>query len=390
MGQLAVGSGTSSLDKADVAGAEAACAALAGLAGASPGLVIVYASIRYDLGELLAAVRGITGDTPLIGASACGQFTDGNYLPAGTSVSVLVLGSGVYRFGTAAVTGIGADTVSGGRELARRVVNAGGGSAPHSALLVLADGMAGDMQGLLTGIYRVTGAQVPVVGGAAGDDRTFAGSYVLHGDQVLRDAAVGVWIGSDRPLHVVAGHGWQSQGLPMLVAKVDGPVVVEIDGRPAAEVFNEALERDELSRRASIEGAGEGWHASYALGLIEPDGTQLVRGVLVGDDGRLRCFTPLPEYAAVQVVSADQDDLLDVSDQVVENALHGVPDPAVMLMFSCVARTEILADRAPEEAVRLHKAAGSVATFGFYTYGEFARITGVAGYHNATITALAL
>jgi hypothetical protein len=51
---------------------------------------------------------------------------------------------------------------------------------------------------------------------------------------------------------------------------------------------------------------------------------------------------------------------------------------------------DILAERACEEAVRLQKAAGGVPTFGFYTYGEFARTTSVAGYHNATVTALAL
>jgi hypothetical protein len=31
-----------------------------------------------------------------------------------------------------------------------------------------------------------------------------------------------------------------------------------------------------------------------------------------------------------------------------------------------------------------------VPTFGFYTYGEFARTTGAAGFHNTTIAALAL
>lgn len=385
-----MGSGTSNLADAASAGAEAARTALAGLDGTPPGLVIVYASIRYDLAELLAAVRAVTGDTPLVGCSSSGQFVDGEFLAAGTSVAVMVLGSGVYRFGTAVFDGIGADTVSAGRELARRAVEAGGGSAPHSALLVLADGMAGDLQGLLTGIYRITGAQVPVVGGAAGDDRTFGGSSVMHGGDVLRDAAAAVWIGSDRPLHVVAANGWRPEGLPMLVTAVDGPVVQEIDGRPAAEVYQEVIQRAGDHRGKRFEGAWEGWHTFHAFGLVEPDGSRLVRGAFLTDEGVLRTFTPLPEYSAVQVVSADQDDLLDASDQVVEDALRGVPDPAVMLTFSCIARTDILADRAPEEAARLHKAAGSVATFGFYTYGEFARTTGVAGYHNASITALAL
>jgi hypothetical protein len=51
---------------------------------------------------------------------------------------------------------------------------------------------------------------------------------------------------------------------------------------------------------------------------------------------------------------------------------------------------DILRERGAEEAARLQEAAGPVPTFGFYTYGEFARTTGVSGYHNATLTALAL
>jgi hypothetical protein len=62
----------------------------------------------------------------------------------------------------------------------------------------------------------------------------------------------------------------------------------------------------------------------------------------------------------------------------------------VLLAFSCVARIDILRERAGEEAALIQAAAADVPTFGFYTYGEFARTTSVSGYHNATIAALAL
>jgi hypothetical protein len=304
-GRLSSGSGFSSLDDAAEAGAEAARAALDALGDAEPGLVIVYGSIRYDLTALLAAVRGVTGSTPLVGASTSGQFADGTYVPAGTAVSVMVLGAGVYRFGVAMVTGIGADLLASGRELARGAMDAAGGDpAPHSALMVLADGMAGDMQSLLTGIYRVTGARIPVVGGAAGDDRTFSGAFVFFGDQAMRSAAVAVWIGSEQPLRVVSGHGWKPKTLPMLVTRVNGVEVEEIDGRPAAAVFTEVISQGTGGDQGAYEGAYDGWNTGHSFGLIEPDGTQLIRGAFVGGDGLLRTFVPLPEYCAVQFVPA--------------------------------------------------------------------------------------
>ncbi len=389
MTRMPFGSGRSSHEDATAAGSAAARAALAGLDGATADLVIVYASIRYDLAALLAGVRAVTGETPLVGATTSGQFIEGEFIPPGPAVSVMILGGGRYRFGTAVVGGISSDTTAAGRDLARRARDAAGSEpTPYGALLLLADGMAGDMQGLLNGLYRVTGAQVPVVGGAAGDDRTFAGSSVFHGGDVVANGAVAVWIGSEQPLRVVSGHGWQPQGLPMLVTRVEGQVVHEIDGRPAAEVYHEGLV-DEAESPVPV-GARSDWRTAHSFGLIEPDGTQVVRGALLDEQGAVRTFTPLPEYCAVQIVSADQQDLLDVIENVVEDALSDIDDPAVMLTFSCIARLDLLRDREGEEAARLHKAAGSVATFGFYTYGEFARSVGVSGYHNATLTALAL
>ena len=62
----------------------------------------------------------------------------------------------------------------------------------------------------------------------------------------------------------------------------------------------------------------------------------------------------------------------------------------MLLAFGCVARIEMLKDRAGEEASRLQEAANDIPTFGFYTYGEFARTVSAQGFHNATLTGVAL
>ena len=398
MTRLRVGSATSRLDDSTAAGTAAATDAMAGLGGAPAGLVVVYASIRYDLPELLRAIRAVTGDAPLIGATSSGHFAGDEFLPSGTGVEVLVLGAGQYRFGVASVSGLRTDPSTAGRDLARAALDAAGPDrAPHAALLVLADGLGRNMQDLLTGIYRVTGATVPVVGGAAGADHTLGVTHVFHDDEVLTQGAVAVWIGAERPLRVVLGHGWEALTLPQLITSVDGDVVHEIAGRPAIDVVREAARPDTADRPGvpvPDDGPNSEWdpdsHWKYSIGLIEPDGTRFIRFATFEDDGTLSTRTPLPMFGAVQVMTATRDALLDVTEHVVADALAGAPDPAVMLTFSCVARLDMLGDRAAEESQRLHKAAAPVTTFGFYTYGEFARTAGVSGYHNATITALAL
>jgi hypothetical protein len=199
---LAAGVGSSAAADASIAGREAAGQALAGLSGQSPALVIVYASVAYDLPQLLRAIRETTGEVPLVGATTAGHFHEGTSVPPGGGVEVLALTAGPYRFGVAAREGLAAgDPVDLGRRLA---IAARAAAAPnghtHSAVMLLSDGMAGHQQHLLNGIYEVTGAAVPVVGGAAADDYAFRETFIFEGDRVLRDAAAAVWIASERPL----------------------------------------------------------------------------------------------------------------------------------------------------------------------------------------------
>jgi hypothetical protein len=103
----------------------------------------------------------------------------------------------------------------------------------------------------------------------------------------------------------------------------------------------------------------------------------------------IHTFAPLPVYSAIRIMACDEDDLLAMSHEVAERSVAD-RDASVLLVFSCVARLDVLQERGAEEPTRLQAAAGTVPVFGIYTYGEFARTTSVAGYHNATVTAVAL
>jgi hypothetical protein len=389
--RLRAGAGSSEHDDPRSAGREAARAAAERLDGETPALAVVLASVRYALDEMLAGIRDVTGATPLAGATTSGHFHDGTTIPPGRGVTVLLLTSGPYRFGLASTTGLRSDAEAyeAGRRLARKARAAAGETRmTHAAMLLLSDGLAGFQQSLLTGVHRVAGAVVPVAGGAASDDRLLTRTCVFHNDTVMTDGAVGIWIDSPHRLDVTVAHGWRPIGLPLLVTNVEGTIVHEIGGRPALDVF-----RDHFPGRA-IEQAlryvpVDGWPRSHALGLIEPDGTQLIRAAFLDDQGHLRTLTPLPPYSAVQVVSCEPDDLLGVADDIVAGAI-GSRDVGVLLAFSCVARLDILRERGSEEAHRIQAAAGLIPTVGFFTYGEFARTSGVAGYHNATVAAIAL
>ncbi|MDQ1293851.1 MAG: hypothetical protein QG608_1732 [Actinomycetota bacterium] len=389
MSRLLVGTGASTTADALSAGREAAAEAVAQLNGCPVALVIVHVSVRYDPDVLLAGVRDVTGQARLVGSSSSGQIHQDTLVPPGQGVAVLVLGGQRHRFGVGSCTGLSESPWEAGRLLAHRALD--DLHAPrreHAAVLLFSGGPGSDQQSLLNGVHRVAGAAVPVVGGVAGDDQHLKESFVLHGDRVLRDAAVAVWIDSPVIPQVAHGHGWEPTGLPLQVTHVEGTLVRELGGRPAMEVFRERLLDKNGGPR--IQDCCElRYRSTHAFGLIEPDGKIRIRGACVDEHGDLRTFVPLPQYGAVQIVTCSPDSLLAVAQDVAERAL-AVPDPSVLLVFSCVTRLNILADREREEAKHLQAVARGVPVFGFYTYGEFARTASVSGYHNATIVALAL
>jgi hypothetical protein len=385
--QVRAGTGLSRSADAFEAGRASAVAALAPLAGEPPELVLVFCTPRYDLPRLLAGVRSATGGALLIGCTGSGELVGGQHLGFGGGVGVLAMTAGPYRFGVASAADLEGLLDEAGQSLAR-ASRAQAGSSPHAAALLLTDSLLGDLQQFVQGVYRVTGPQVAIVGGAAGDEQRFVASSLFHGDAVLRKGALVLWIASDRPLRVVTRHGWEPSGPLQIVTRAEGTEILELGGRAAAAVYREQLGLpDDLSPEAF-------WACAVQrpFGLLQPDGSHVIRTARAATPrGGLTIQGCVPQVgSAVQIMRGDCEALLGVIDEVVGAALSDRADAAVLLTFSCAARALVLRDRAQEEAARLQAAAGGVPAFGFHCCGEFARTSGVLATHNATLTAVAL
>lgn len=382
-----VGIGTCAMKDAHAAGREAAAAAMAPLAGAAPGLVLVFATPRFDLPALLGGVRSVTGDALLVGCTGSGEIAGGRYLGFGGGVGVLCMTAGPYRFGVASARDLAGDLDAAGQALARRALDAAGPS-PHAAALLLTDSLLGDLQRFVEGVYRVSGARVALAGGAAGDEQRFVASSIFHGGEVLPRGALVVWIASPRPLRVVARHGWAPVSPPLLVTRAEGTRILELGGRPAADAYQAQLGLPEPLTPESF------WATSirHPFGVVQPDGAHVMRVArAMAADGSLTIQGCVPaEGSVAQVMGAAPEALLAVSGEVAREALAAAPGAGVLLAFSCAARATVLGPRAPEEARILQEVAGGVPAFGFHCCGEFARTSGVLATHNLTLVGVAL
>ena len=165
----------------------------AAIAGRRPSVVIVFASSELDLAAIIGEVRSaVMADVPVVGCTTAGEMSTAG--PSVGGVVVVALGGPDFSVVTAVAENVDAGLREAGAKVAATVSRLE--PRPYQVLLLLTDGLAGDQQEIVRGAYSMVGAQVPLVGGCAGDDLHMKSTSIFYDDRVLTNAIVGVAIGS--------------------------------------------------------------------------------------------------------------------------------------------------------------------------------------------------
>lgn len=374
------GAGHSTAPDLAKAGAEAAASAVG---GRTPTLVIVFCSTRIDLPAMLLAVRGEVGaDATVVGCTGFGEVANDG--PSVGGVAVAALGGDGFTVRT---------QVSYIREAGHRAAGAAAAGAmsgvtdPHTALIMLCDGLSGDPHEVVRGAYSVLGAAVPLVGGFAGD---LTQTLQFYNETIHEGAVIGIALGSDAPIGIGMAHGWHRLDPPMIITKSSGTRIFELDDEPALDVM---LRRNGFpgGRAADIFRYPE---TLQLLGLSRRSGED-IRALVSGDDETrsISGGADFPQGALCWLMGGDHNTLIQGAVESCQEALDGLNGraPLGVLAFDCDGRRSKLGPEGTEEAVRaMSKALGSTPFAGFYTGGEIARVRGALGTHHLTLVTLAL
>lgn len=382
---MAIGTGQSQAEDAAVAAAEVVRSALGGRVPSESDLFVAFATNNYDMSALAVALDREARPARVVGCSAAGSFTSSGYVHPGC-VGVFLPAAG-SSFGIGARERLGEQVFDVAQAATEEALEEAGEELPYTAVLLLSDGLAGDQREVMRGVYSVTGATIPLVGGAAAGSAELRRTFQFAGQRVMTNGLVVVAINSPTPLGVGVRHGWRPRGESMIVTRSEGNVIWELDGRPAMERY---IQQSEFSSpgeiRSSLTAMGK------PLGVAGAAGGYEIREVLNGvEPGGLELFGSVGEAAVVRVMEANTERLVEAAELAASEAiaaLNGPPRGA--LVFSCVARAALLGDAISKETAAVAAGLGRVPIGGFFTYGEFARVTGSSGFHNSTIAVLAL
>ncbi len=189
----------------------------------------------------------------MAGCSAEGIITSAGAIEDPFAVAVALLQSDDVRFHLASATGMKADSVKVGRELAASLQPYLGKDA--LSMFVVLDGLTVNFDALLSGFSEGAPKDfLPIFGGTASDNWTFENTYQYIGDEVLSDSVVAVlFSGPGRFVHAV-NHGCVPIGAERKVTRSEGNIIWEIDGKPALDVMREYIdiEKDGDWRKAIV------------------------------------------------------------------------------------------------------------------------------------------
>ena len=386
--------GTAYGDDSYTVGVNACEDAIRQLGDKDPGLLIVFASIKFDQQKMLDGIRSVAPKALLIGSSTSGEINTAGPIKLHRSVTVMAIKSPGIKYFVGIGENIAANPRLAGKEAADKVKVQS--TEPLKAFMMIPDVLVGNGADIVRGVLDSLGAHFPVVGGASGDDFQFKKTYQYMNDKVYSGAIVGLGMAGNFKIGIGVKHGWIPVGEPMKVTKSAGAVVHEINGEPAIKIYEDYFGQEEakvLRTEALAKLA-----ITYPLGMkvVGSDELLIRDPITVDEHGSITCAAEIPEGSEIRLMVGSREEAVKVAKIAAQDALTQLDGsaPKAVIIFNCIARNKLFGDKSGDEIDAIQQVVGKkVPLIGFYTYGEQAPLGGQiknieqcnSAFHNETV-----
>ena len=358
--------------------------------GYRPTIAIVFISIKQDRQAVCKILHKEGID--IIGATSSGEFIDGHQSEGEIAVMLFDLNKNDYCI---LFEDIGERTLSDAAEnMAKSALQKFDNPAfILCSTLLAADGKMLDGETLIHSIEKITGPQVNLFGGMAGDDITFTGTWVFTNSQSTDYGMVSLVLDEDKiSLHGMALSGWKPVGVLRTATKTEGNLIYTIDNEPALEMYLRFLGEDRSSADDQVSFFDSiGVHYPFQ---VERENREPKMCAAIGydkDKKALMCESDVPQGSRFRFSTPPDFDIVETvigKAKELKEKTHAEAD--AILIFSCAGRLSALGPMAQEENEGLYKV-WKAPMAGFYTYGEFGKaINGKHEFHSTTNSWVAL
>ncbi|MBK8262731.1 MAG: FIST C-terminal domain-containing protein [Nannocystis sp.] len=374
-----------------------AYSALEAQLGAAPSLLVVYPTASYDVAEVAATLGRLAPGVPMHGATSCLGVMSGAGFTGEGGVGLGLLGildpEGAYGV---AARPLGDDPRAAGRSAIAAAIAAVEREGEPPALVWLAAD-PGSEEAVIAGIQEVLGPNVPIAGGSAADNDVGGAWSQICGGEALRGSVVVTAMYPSTGAHFAFHSGYSASESSGVVTRAEGRVLYEIDGRPAAEVYNEwtggilgalGVDANVLGKttlhplgRVAGEYGGVPYHR-----LSHPDS--------VRRDGALTLFTEVFVGERLIQMVGTRESLISRAGRVVRAAMSAgnlsQEELAGALVIYCAGCMLTIQGSIDEVARGISSELAGAPFLGTFTFGEQGCFANNASYHGNLMISVAV
>lgn len=207
--------------------------------GERPNLMLVHSSCDYDNSAIVKRLRALAPGVPLQGGTTClGVLTEeGFHTQNNLGIGILGISDpdGGYGVGAAA---FGADPAAAATSALTQAIKEAGrpGELPVAVIMTVCPG---NEEETIRAIEGYLGTPVPILGGTSADNDMSGRWQQFGNDLVIGDGISIAALFSSGDVGYAFHSGYEPTVHRGKVTRAAGRVLYEIDGRPAAEVYNE-------------------------------------------------------------------------------------------------------------------------------------------------------
>ena len=242
--QTKTGIGYSTKTDSFAAGKECSEKALEQIGQSAISIVIIFCSGKYNPEQFLAGVKYNTGNAPLIGGAAFGVFTNTELSYEAYEATATVISSDAINFQTFSQSDLNKDEYAAGINLSQKINDTGLKNA--KGLLVFYDTakstnppMLNFATPLFAAIEEKIDPAICCAGAGLMGDLQLTSCFQFLDDKVLHQHVLALLISGDCVLYNNIMHGCMPASSYKTITKAEGPVIFEIDNRPALDVIDE-------------------------------------------------------------------------------------------------------------------------------------------------------
>ncbi len=380
--------GYSTLENGFDAGQEIIRSAMRGHSDRDISLVLAFCTKHLDKNQFLQGMFSqVPPGTPIVGGTTIGIISNDIISYNQATCSALVFFDNDIATHVA-VAGLETGEVHAGAQIARNM-----GCRGNDKFLFLLYNMIkkerhhhtppemNSLRSILHGIQSINQSGVPIFGAGILGDFDFEPSSLFCSKGVRANCILGITFCGDFDIDYIVMHGCMPiNGIYHTITKNEGPLILELDGRPAIEIVNDIYGSRDWQKEIPVKELTIGVNMGPKYGPYK-ESNYVNRLIASPDLLKKGILTPEPDWqpgTEIQFMIRDNEDMLKSTqlsvETLVEQNINAGKKPLLGFFIDCAGRTSYFSNSLHEEAELVQRVFNqhNVPLFGFYSGLEIA------------------